>query len=95
MEEAIRDKLIPALFGRRVNEIERKIFALPVRYGGLGILNPVETAEREFQNSCTITQNLTAIIENQETDLRHYDAVKMKQNIKKYQEREGDISARV
>ena len=66
-----------------MNETERKIFALPVRYGGLGILNPVETAEREFQNSCTITQNLTTIIENQETDFRHYDVVKMKENIKK------------
>ena len=82
VEEPIRDKLIPALLGRRVNEIERKIFALPVKYGGLGILNPVETAEREFQNSCTITQNLTEIMENQETDLRHYNAVKMKENIK-------------
>ena len=41
VEEAIRDKLIPALLGGRVNETERKIFALPVRYGGLGILNPV------------------------------------------------------
>ena len=82
MEEAIRDKLIPALLGRRVNDTERKIFALPVRYGGLGILNPVETAEREFQNSCTITQDLTAIIENQETDFRHYDVVKMRENKK-------------
>ena len=40
LEEAIRDRLIPSLLGRKVSNIERRILALPVRYGGLGIRNP-------------------------------------------------------
>ena len=83
LEEAIREKFIPAVIGRRVNNIERKIFALPVRLGGMGIQNPVETADTEFRNSFLITRNLTALIENQEQDLRNYDVDQLKRDIKK------------
>ena len=38
------------------------IISLPVRYGGLGIANPVETAEREYQASITVTENLAELI---------------------------------
>ena len=37
LEEAIREKFIPAMVGRNISDIERRIFALPVRYGGMGI----------------------------------------------------------
>ena len=45
--------------------------------GGLGIQNPVLTAEREFQNSTIITRSLTTLIKNQESDLSQYDAEEM------------------
>ena len=45
LEEVIREKLIPAIIGRKVSDIERRILALPVRLGGIGIQNPVQTAE--------------------------------------------------
>ena len=41
----IREKLIPALVGRSVSDIERRILALPVRLGGIGLSNPVLSAD--------------------------------------------------
>ena len=79
LEEKIREKLIPAIIGRRITDIERKIYALPVRLGGMGIQNPTETAEREFRNSSIVTRNLTTMIINQESDLSRYDASRMKE----------------
>ena len=43
--------------------------ALPYRYGGIGILNPMQTAEREYNASVLITSNLTNLICDQEMDL--------------------------
>ena len=46
LEETIREKLIPAVIGRKVSDVKQRILALPVRYGGLGIANSVLTADR-------------------------------------------------
>ena len=73
LEEAIREKLIPAILGRKVTNIERTIISLPVRMGGLGIQNPVQTSDIEFHNSSQVTQNLTQLIMNQETNFENYD----------------------
>ena len=72
-EDSIRDDLIPALVGRKVSDLEREMFSLPVRYGGMNIRNPVETADKEFQASVFITEDLTNMIRNQETDFSNYD----------------------
>ena len=58
LEEAIRNLLIPSLVGRKISEIERRIIALPVRLGGMGIRNPTMSSD-EFDASTKITQNLT------------------------------------
>ena len=55
LESAIRNELIPALCGREISDLERRIFSLPCQNGGLGILNPTATAEREYCISVTIT----------------------------------------
>ena len=44
----IKDTLIPSILGRQISDLERQVVSLPVRFRGLGIANPVETAEREF-----------------------------------------------
>ena len=44
LENVIREKLIPALVRRSVSDIERRILALPVRFGGIGLINPVLSA---------------------------------------------------
>ena len=80
LEEAIREKLIPAIIGRKVSNIERRIFALPVRLGGLGIRDPTKSSQ-EFTASSKITRILTQIIVNQERDFSSYDADAVKKCI--------------
>ena len=59
LEDAIHQKLIPALCEEKfISEDFRKVLSLPARLGGLGILNPVEEADFEYQNSLIITAEL-------------------------------------
>ena len=83
LEEALREKLIPAIIGRKVTDMERRILALPVRLGGMGIQNPTLTADTEFGNSSMVTRNLTKLIEDQETNLDNYDADRIMSEIRR------------
>ena len=66
LEEAIRNKLIPALTEQLVlSDDERSLIALPVKLGGLGIPNPCKDAQHEFENSVNLTKNLADGIVNQ------------------------------
>ena len=70
LENAIRHKLLPALTeGRSCSDDDRTLLSLPVRLGGLGIINPSEISEDEFQNSIKMTEHLTTAIQNQLTDI--------------------------
>ena len=80
LETALREKLIPALVGRTVSDVERRILALPVRLGGMGIVDPTKSST-EFTASTTITENLTRIICNQEGDFSNYNSEQVKENI--------------
>ena len=61
-------KLIPALFeGKFISEDFRKVLSLPARLGGLGILNPVEEADFEHQNSLIMTAELADAVFLQKT----------------------------
>ena len=62
LEEAIRNILIPAICGKVVSDIERKLISLPYKYGGLGIRNPVETCKDQFDQSLAITSELTQMV---------------------------------
>ena len=92
LENAIRDKLIPSIVGRSVSDIERRIFALPVRMGGLGLTDPSKAADLEFNASMTITANLTRIIRAQDKDLTNYNLAEVTNNIKAVKEhKEGNL----
>ena len=65
LEEAIKNILIPSLIGRTLTPLERRIFSLPAKYGGMGILNPVEIAETEYAASLNITRILATAIKDQ------------------------------
>jgi len=69
LEDCIRHKLLPAIVGRSISDLERKIMSLPVRYGGLGVSNPEETCAREYSSSKNITEELARLLYNQEQDL--------------------------
>ena len=65
LEDAIRHKLIPALTeGRSLSDDERALISLPVRLGGLGIINPTQISDEEFQNSTKMTDILTSAIKS-------------------------------
>ena len=67
LEEAISRKLIPSISnGHHPNELERRLLALPPRMGGLGIPNPQDMAQTEFENSLRLTTTLTETIIAQE-----------------------------
>ena len=70
LENAIRELLIPKIFGREVSNQERDLFSLPLRFGGMGIQNPVDTADSEFMASSAITRNLTDLIMQQTTEVQ-------------------------
>ena len=82
LEETIREKFIPAIVGRKVSDIERKMISLPVRHGGLGIINPVLSADRELSVSKMVTAELTDLIINQENTLEKYNKQRVKETVK-------------
>ena len=59
--------------GQRISDTERRLFALPYRYGGLAIRNPVIAADEEYQASTAITSELTKLIINQIDDVQSID----------------------
>ena len=73
LEDVIRQVLLPAIVGRAISDSERNMIALPMRYGGLGIQNPVEIADREYFTSKKITEKLTDHIYAQHLDLTGLD----------------------
>ena len=69
LEEAIRQRFIPALTGQEIpGDLERELFALP-RLGGLGLSNPTTTITNNYQASRTVTAPLVALIVQQREDL--------------------------
>ena len=53
---------------KEISDTERRLFALPYRLGGLGIVNPVESADAEYERSKAITSELTSMIFAEEED---------------------------
>ena len=82
LEECITEVFIPALLGRNVSALEREILSLPVRFSGLGITNPTESADREYNASKIITENLASLILQQQQDISLYDAESTNEKIK-------------
>lgn len=79
LEDAITNELIPALCGRRLSEMERRMVALPYRFGGLGIRNPVKTADSECDASMRITALLADLIVQQDADLSKLNQERVKE----------------
>ena len=59
LEDAIRHKFLPSLTGQSaLNDETRDLMALPVRHGGLGIINPTRNTRSHHQSSESITAPL-------------------------------------
>ena len=69
LEDAIRQRFIPALTGRpSCSTLERDLMAIPVRLGGLGLSTPAMLSPTAFQASEQLTGPLVALIVSQETN---------------------------
>ena len=65
LQRAISDVLIPSLIARNCPEAERNLVALPVRMGGLGLINPSDSADAEYSTSIKGSAPLVSKIEAQ------------------------------
>ena len=61
LEDVISNDFVPSLFGSKVKDLVRRLIALPPKLGGMGITNPIEIANNEYENSIRLTQNLLSI----------------------------------
>jgi len=66
LKDMIHQLFIPALFGHPpCSAMERDLYALPVRLGGLGLVNPCKAASSSFSVSERLTSPLVALITSQ------------------------------
>ena len=62
LESTLFSQFLPVLFGSSITPAERRLFSLPAKFGGLGILDPVQSASGSYQASVHATSVLTAAI---------------------------------
>ena len=97
IEEKLRNHLLPKLIGKVPDDVERRVLAMPVRDGGMGLPSPRESASENFQMSQQITKALQNEIRNQNTHLQHWDREFVRhtkrEEIKKKREREKSAKA--
>ncbi|MCH2405735.1 MAG: hypothetical protein MK200_06040, partial [Nitrosopumilus sp.] len=77
LDDVITNKLIKNIFNRECTEIERKLFALPVRLGGLGMNVLSEMCEIQYKNSVAVTESLVENVVNQQ-EILEIDEAKIK-----------------
>ena len=66
VENIIRQEFIPSLFeGRSCTDEERKLLSLPVKLGGLGIINLTSISDIEYETSKRTTKDLVDKIKHQ------------------------------
>ena len=90
LEDVIREQLLPAIIGRKISHIERQMLALPVRFGGIGVLNPVKSADVEYDTSVKITSQLKDIICNQEANLDNLNEERLNEVINQAKQEKGN-----
>ena len=83
-----RFSFLPDLFGSPITETESELFCRPARHAGIGILDPVKTAQSQFLKSKEATAHLIdAITKCSPLDLqKHEHAVRNAVNRKDEEE---------
>ena len=83
IENIIRLQLIPALCdGRNCSDDERKLLSLPIKLGGMGIINVLDTAQCDYETSIQLTSKLQDQIVNQSEEFISDDNKKTSRAIK-------------
>ena len=65
VEETIRQKFIPAFLKREISDDVRELWALPARFGGMGIFNPVQKSVSAFAYSAELCAPIVSLILSQ------------------------------
>ena len=63
VEEMIAEKFLPQLLGWEFSPEERRLSALPIKFDGLGIVNPTTTAHSAFETSQKASGHLSNAIQ--------------------------------
>ena len=58
LERAITIAFISAITDRPITEAECKLLVLPVRMGGLGLIDPAKASPKEYEASVSVTGSL-------------------------------------
>ena len=58
IEDSIKNKFLPKLFGIKYHTLSREITQLPVKYGGIEIPNPVSLLVDPYITSRNVTEYL-------------------------------------
>ena len=66
LENTIHSILLPALLnGYSCSDMERNLFSLPEKFGGLGIFKPEERCSVEYANSSKMIAGMVADVKEQ------------------------------
>ena len=99
LEEAISQRLIPALTGQSPPAANmRSLLALPARLGGLGLVNPQEMRQDQQESSRIQCQPLTALILEQEGDAvqtQHIQQLAKKRRRQELRNKQGKLAETV
>ena len=67
LEDEIQSTFLPILTDNyQFSENDRCIYSLPVKFGGLGIFNPVKICKQEYGRSLKVTKPLVDLIKEQQ-----------------------------
>ena len=66
LDAAIDNFITVLLCGHRYSKMDRQLFSLPAKFGGLGIVIPSQIADIQYKNSRAVTEDLVVQIKAQE-----------------------------
>ena len=69
VDEKVEKTLLPSILDEKITPIERELYSLPTRLGGLGIPFYAEKAKHDFESSTKIARTLTDVIIEQGENL--------------------------
>ena len=90
MEEAIRQKFLPAVLDHSPTDLERELFSLPTRFGGLDIIDPTKFCDDFSSHSEELTQPLVELILDQVIDYDPDDLHDLQKTILRDQKTKGN-----
>ena len=77
LRDIINKKFLPTVIGGSISDQEKTLFSLPARMGGLGVRDPVESAQQVYWASRKCTGKIISAIKGDEafTVQEHWDEV--------------------